>query len=1136
MGSTLGAIQSGGGFAYQVVVAIEGYEYLITNGSTSAAITAWAGTDWTQALGGLSVRWPGGQRMTAWRPDLDVPSLSFCVQPDAGDTFGRAVFGSSAGYYSPQDAPADNDDTQVTVLSTSAFPTSGAAYMGTERFTYASKTGTTLLGCTRGTHAPFRRNPGSAQRCSRYHPLGLIGDGIVIQPHVTTAPRKWRGRWVGVWIHRVVGGVLDVRSEAQCVFAGRITSVRDEADGLTWVECDDARGAIRDCTLLGDQWSARVREGIRLRAGDKFDATDSIFDSATNTLTDASANTLTVVAGTPGANEIAEGTYTLDELANEINDWLLAERAASRIQFTWSLDPREQTEAGLRSQWAITDATTTALNAVKFYAPWPVLKFLGWESDWFVEGGRYLLKVAWDSGADYEWTSPETPYRIYVQNFERGAAFAESLLNRPIGSFVSQRSWLPPALKAATPDDGAVRGVVQLGQGGPMVLAKWDGATRLLEWRQHDMLDAISGVPVTQSSIGALPGVGSPLVRADVSGDVEVRQVVILHGRFDELLTTILASTGTYGYNHAGFDALPAQLGASIPWEVLGTGWVNSTASVAEATAELDMVIEKPTKLVEVIGADLAARLAFVRWKNGGLRLATWATPTSSLAEHVLDDANKASPSDTLDQQRTVANETDEYLVNQVKLEYNRVLSGGYRSTTVIRDQGSMYEHGSREPVTISLRNTFAGLSTPGASLDYLVDQLSAQLRMFSQPLRVLRRTIALPLYEGMAPGDVVSITDSFARDPATGARGLAGKAGLVVGVEVDWGGYEVDTGDTRQPVAQVDVVVFPRDRIYAYAPAAEFVGSGYTSGTKTIATTSHAYSESTDALDATWFAAGDKVRIVEIDPDNPAAPQTWTDTVASQTGANIVLTSGLASVSSSKRYRVISDVWSVATTTQQAKTYQADDADGLIASGVDAHEYGLHLLDTSLTEVDGTTQVDLYAELAYGKGAPLDVGYEWDATTLANNLVRYRSTVSTPHLYRNVLTCTTASARQILAVEPLVLHPGELLGSMSRSLVVRPWLRRNGGSGSVRMWVSLCARPPVGLGLINDGTATLYGLTSPYSQQEWSTSSTTWGAGAAALLDAGVVDPATGIGYLVIEGEQYLETRGLAEAQLVIA
>jgi hypothetical protein len=83
-------------------------------------------------------------------------------------------------------------------------------------------------------------------------------------------------------------------------------------------------------------------------------------------------------------------------------------------------------------------------------------------------------------------------------------------------------------------------------------------------------------------------------------------------------------------------------------------------------------------------------------------------------------------------------------------------------------------------------------------------------------------------------------------------------------------------------------------------------------------------------------------------------------------------------------------------------------------------------------------------------------------------------------------------------------------------------------------MWVSLCARPPVGLGLINDGTATLYGLTSPYSQQEWSTSSTTWGAGTAALLDAGVVDPGTGIAYVVIEGEQYLETRGLAECQLI--
>ena len=144
---------------------------------------------------------------------------------------------------------------------------------------------------------------------------------------------------------------------------------------------------------------------------------------------------------------------------------------------------------------------------------------------------------------------------------------------------------------------------------------------------------------------------------------------------------------------------------------------------------------------------------------------------------------------------------------------------------------GSMYEHGSRDPVSISLRNTYGGITTSSASIDRLTDQLAAQLRMFSQPLRMLRRTIALPYYEGMAPGDVVSITDSFARDPATGARGLTAKAGLVVSVEVDWGGSEVDSGSIRQALGQVDVLVFPRDRIFAYAPAAEFVGSAYTSG-----------------------------------------------------------------------------------------------------------------------------------------------------------------------------------------------------------------------------------------------------------------------------------------------------------------
>ena len=1121
MGTTLGAIQAGGGLQYQVVVAVEGYEYLLTNGPTAAAVTAWTGTDWAQALGGLGVRWPGRQELQAWKADVQVTSLSFCVQGDANDTFGRAVFGSAAGAYTAQTAPVDNNDTTLSVASTAGFASSGAVHLGTERIAYSSKTTQTLTGLTRGTYAPFRTAASGDSRFGRYHPLGLIGDGIVINPHVSSSQRKWKGRWVGVWIHRVVGGVLDVKAEAQLVFAGRISSVRDEADGLTWVECDDVRGAIRDCTLLSDQWTARLREGIYLAAGWRFSMSDRLLINGTDTA--KTANDLVVVNASPGANEILAGVYTLDELATVLNQWLADEKTATRLSFAVTWTPRISTDAGIRSQFSTSNsAGTWETGYWTLRLPKDVAQFMGWESP-EMESGRAFI---WDifEPATGLLASPNAPYRVFLTQSE-----ITSLGTAPVpydqvqGAWWSQRDYLPAKLKTATLA-GQDWGVVQV-SGGAMALARLRSDTQTITLKAHPLLDDISGQPFARGG-----GVGQRVTVED-EGNVELRQVAVIHGELDDLLTRFLVSTGTASYNSAS-DVFPAHLGAAIPYELLGAAWTSSVANVAEAAAEIDVVIEKPTRLTEVIGADLAARLAFFRWKTGSLRLATWSTPSTATVEHAFTEDNKATPSDATDNQRTVANETDDYLCNQLKLEYNRVLAGGYRSTTVIRDQGSMYEHGSREPVTISLRNTFSGLTTNGGAIDHLTDQLAAQLRLFSQPLRLLRRTIALPYYEGLAPGDVCSVTDRFARDPATGARGMTNRAGLVVGVQVDWGGYELDSGGVRQPVAQVDVLIFPRDKISAYCPAASFLGSAYTSGTKTVAAEAHAYSETTDPVDASWFAAGDAVVIVEDDPDDPAAPQLWVDTVASVSASNIVLSTGLAGITSSKRYRILSDAYPSAVTTQRVDAYQARAGDLLVASGVDAYEYGLHQLDTSVTEVAGAAQPSLYARAAIGQGKALDVAYEWDAATLANNVVHHRTKVVAPTLYRNVLGATVACVRRILAIEPVVLHPGELLGSMERQLMLRPWLRST--SGTAKLYATLCREPPSGDALLwTDADARTYQLRGAGATVEWSSSSSTWALGAVQGVDVSTVDPATGIGYLVIEGERYLETRGMALCQV---
>lgn len=83
-------------------------------------------------------------------------------------------------------APAD---TTISVVDTSAFASSGTLYLNREAIDYSGKTGTSFTGCTRA------RLGSRAQR----HPLG--GSGVVLgSPDVTTAPQDVDGRLATLWL------------------------------------------------------------------------------------------------------------------------------------------------------------------------------------------------------------------------------------------------------------------------------------------------------------------------------------------------------------------------------------------------------------------------------------------------------------------------------------------------------------------------------------------------------------------------------------------------------------------------------------------------------------------------------------------------------------------------------------------------------------------------------------------------------------------------------------------------------------------------------------------------------------------------------------------------------------------------
>lgn len=1124
MGDTLDAIQAGTLGRFQTVVAVEGYNRLLTDGPTAAALAAWTGTDWSSALGGLQVKWAMRQSIRPWDVRIDVGRISFGVAPTPGnDHFGEAVGKLAGGTETVLTTAIDCDDTSVVVKRADAFDASGEIHIHGECLAYSSRdTGTdTFTISTRGKYSPLSRSGGG--RYARAHLLPSTDTpGVQLQPWVTSVPRDWIGRWVVVYIHRSVAGTLDLKAEAHLAFAGRIVEVRDSEDGMTWVECEDARGAIRDCVLMRDQYRARMNEGLFLQRGTRIGFQDVAVSTVLN------AGDFSVVAsGASGDDEINEGTYTYDEIVDALNAWLSSEKAAARLNHRWNLRLAE-TDDGLRTAMRVSQTLGTLASGTLFLelAASPVTEFLGF---------RNVDRVRFDPTVDYDhdYFSDEVPYRTLINTrqvqVDGGPSFG---VTDERGTWFNNAARLPADF-GVSQDTADSYGLVRF-DSGALALCRKSGTT-FYPWMPSAVKAYLAELGGEVAGLEALMPILSQ--RMDAGADeITLSQVAVLSGPMSTVVLELLSSTGTSGNNHATYDALPAQLGAAVPWELIQS-LPTDLSTLMGSTADVDLVIEKPTKLSDVIKSELLLRACHLVWKSGGIRVASWATPTAATALHSLTEANKAADPGQRTSERTVGQLTDQFCANLVKVKFGRRLSGegDYRDSRTVIDISSMDQLGSR-PVAIEARNI-----RKAAVVENLLSHLSALLPLFSRPLLILRRSIALPLFEACAPGDQCSVTDEHVRDPADGIRGITAKPGLIIGHERDFGGREIDTGKVAGMYGTVEVVIWARDRVATYTPCADVdetaASYGYDAGTKVLTVKAHAYSESSHARDATRFAVGDKVKVIERDPTTAASPLQWSDEIASvESGGNnrLGLVTGLAGFDTAKRYFVVFEDWGTAASTQKTKVYQADDADGLIADDAAAYEYGWQAGGArTWTAEDMTAQpVELYSTEAYGDGVGLDVGYETALIRQANALVNMRTAPCVPVMGRDVMAYSTGSpVRTIVAIIPVAMGPGDLGSLGDRKLWIKPWLRSSTG-GSAQVRVSLCAHAPVGTSRVLSSAGTEYRLVAPYETATWSTTSTTWAQGSSAQgLSFRNLD-SNGNGYLVIEVNSVAETRGLVQCR----
>lgn len=1136
MASTLDDLLANAGARIEFTAVIEGFPYVLTSGDPGAAVTAYADSDdfsgyadFVDGVAGLSVMWNGDQRVTPWKPFTEPGIVRLSVVPGAlgstglvSDVVGETVFKRTGGTETAITAAVDCNDTSITTLRADDFGATGNVYLGPETMAYSSRdTGTDVFTIsTRGLYPAFATDTDS--RFARTHkPLTSSENDIGIPPLVSSEPRTWVGRWVAIYVHANRDGVLDHAnldgSGAHLAFAGTIEGVED-VDGATVLECVDVRKRIYGTRLNRDPFRARLLEGCYLATGDYL-GVSTVRDTTT-----ATGNALTVVAGAPASvNEIQTGTYTVHELAAAINVWLTAERAASRIQHNVTFDAVIDDGSGSRGRMTVVDPNAAAAIRrvlIGGTVSWArALDFMGWNGE---------IASVQASQTD-TFTTGRAPLRVQIYTGSQ----AINTLAEPRGTWVSQYTTLPADLR-----DPVVGydGIVRIGKAG-YLKAKRVSDTLFYFTAQ--------GLSAFFPDGGFDPNTSIKLT-VDDDVDLDVSQVIVMESTFKTLLLSVLLSTGTNGFNSATYDTLTEPLGCAIPYSILGADFIEEVGDVNGADAPFAAVIDGPVSFHELFNADFVLRRLFFVWGAGRLRLKSWATPSSAYAATTLTEATKASPSSTTDKNRAAMSEVADYF-NVVTINHNLMADGKYADSLILRDAVSIREHGERA-TTINARNTFRRFANFGSPLDDVISQFAGFFGLTSRPWQIVKRSIDFNKFESTYPGVVLSVTDGYIRNPATGLRysnqtasgGLSGFPGMVVAQSFDWGGVEAGRDGGRpvmRPAAgEVEVMISPRRTIAVYGPCAQVddtaATSGYVAGTKVLTCYAHEHSEATDVADATRFVAGDNVKVLEIDPSVPGSALSWSDTVASQTGNTITLTTGLAGWDTTKKYRVIFDTYGTSTTTQKAYCYQADDADGLVENTVQAYAFGyfgssqVHLQTAST----GQEVPARYATDAYGDGKSLDVGYERDAARLVNNLINYKTAPQQPTAYSETYGYSGAGTWQLVECTPIFLGMGGLVAGLTRLMSVAPRLRSTtGGTASVR--VTLSRRRPSGAS--RDDVVRV----GPYVSATFSTTSTTASISTANTLDIShckLTDTLLGgVNWLYVEVNSIAEYHGMARCKL---
>ena len=1098
-------ILEGEGFEYGYVLAIHGYDKLITNrADVSAMLEAWSDTPWKEAISGLIVEGQPVQSIQPWDFGLDVSTMTFRVM-DEDDELGRAIWKRPGHKTELISELTSDDETSFTVQDRGPLGSNGVAHVGGERIEVSSGASlNSLLIEKRGTLAPLRAG-GTDYVMPRAHKMPDVERRVGERPAVTDEPGAFIGRDVGLWIHKIEGGKWADKDHAVPYFAGTIGEVGDDGEAVV-LRCDDLRKRIDETVLFENQYRAKIAEGVRLTDGMKFTLRESTFGPGFSESVDWSVG-----------EDIEPGRYTISELIVELNSLISAAVSAGDLEGDHALNLRN-TDEGLRVQWSVEYSGDNEDAAAMLFLGCThesVLEFMGMSaprvgSDFGID--NYYV-WSWSSGdRSRRFILPHPPMRNLafrsMASGERDRYVIE--LENEEGEWLDLTDWLPHPLDREMPFGNA--GIAQVGS--RLVVARKIGPTLQLY------------VPKTEGPL-AQSGSGPQDFEQSIEdeGDVEVKQVLMIEGAPSDLIPKLLASIDGNDVNSVFHDKFP--WGAAIPWEVLSTPSPtddirHDLRAIEADTAQgsMNITLEEPTELGDILFPEMALRYMFLVWKDGRYRFISPPEPNAFEADWVLDESNKGRPAEDRGRDPTEAQWTDEHLTNIIKIKHNRdLVSGEYTEEIDIINEASKAEYGARQR-EIKARNSYHNFTRSADDVEELAAGLAARMApVYGRPLWVASRSINGKLALA-APGDIVSMTDQVVRNRVTGERGAVSRAGVIIRHSFDWG---ENNGEIR-------ILFGDEERVFPVAPSADLVAYDDENDVITVSEDEYTFQILGSAEDIDDFNVADVVDVIE---KNALDPLKWQGReIVSKNAATreLGLDAPLNGFDAGKSYRVVPTHFDGASPAHRLRAYQANKENGLIDEQALPNEW-VHYELAGWPDAE-SRPAEVLSPDYYGDGAPLSSALLMTAARSANNLVNHLTAFNMPLLTNRTLDFEGHAGWRFVDAWEIFVGSGKLPAGTTRRMRVSPRFRVSivDPSDTARVRVYSSGHPVRGAWTTDHPAEDqLYGA---YRHVEFSTGSTDWQSPEPQEIPV-VYREGTGTTFLVIFVSGTLEFGGLEICQL---